>query len=285
VGLAVSRHLALTGALLGLSTLIVAALALLLYRGDRQQVYRLFIDPPPPADARAMPMPDLATLLTRAHTAMPGASPQSVVIERPGRADMRVSVRASAPATWCRKTTCNSTPPGASSRRSACKTIHRDQGAGRDRPGPLWFGGAPVRVVYGLLGVALCVVTSSGITIWLARRRDRGRAAPGWGTDAGDRLGPPLVLAITAACAARPHRWSRPGWSTLALWLWPASCPCRASAWDESCARRWAPRCHARMRPCHARPEYRRRCRAGDRWRGGPALGPPASKNQTSPGP
>jgi uncharacterized iron-regulated membrane protein len=40
------------------------------------------------------------------------------------------------------------------------------------------FGGLPVKVAYGLLGAALCVVTSSGVTIWLTRRRDRGRPTP-----------------------------------------------------------------------------------------------------------
>ncbi|WP_211091113.1 PepSY-associated TM helix domain-containing protein [Sphingomonas sp. S2M10] len=41
-----------TLALTGLSTLIVAVLALLLYRGDTGRVYALFLDPPPPVDAR-----------------------------------------------------------------------------------------------------------------------------------------------------------------------------------------------------------------------------------------
>ncbi len=68
--------------------------------------------------------------------------------------------------------------------------------------GPLhfgWFGGLAVRLVYGLLGLGLCVVTSTGVTIWLSRRRDRGRAAPGfervWSAVA---WGQPAVLAITA---------------------------------------------------------------------------------------
>ena len=43
-----------------------------------------------------------------------------------------------------------------------------------------WFAGLPVKIAYLLLGFALCAVTWSGVTIWLARRRDKGRPAPGW---------------------------------------------------------------------------------------------------------
>jgi uncharacterized iron-regulated membrane protein len=43
-----------------------------------------------------------------------------------------------------------------------------------------WFGGFLVKVVYGLLGIAITIVTHSGITIWLARRREQGRPAPHW---------------------------------------------------------------------------------------------------------
>jgi uncharacterized iron-regulated membrane protein len=37
-----------------------------------------------------------------------------------------------------------------------------------------WFGGLPVKIIYGLLGLALTIVTHTGVTIWLARRRDKG---------------------------------------------------------------------------------------------------------------
>jgi hypothetical protein len=43
-----------------------------------------------------------------------------------------------------------------------------------------WFGGYPVKIAYGVLGLALTVITHTGVTIWLARRRDKGRPAPRW---------------------------------------------------------------------------------------------------------
>ncbi|KQM22173.1 PepSY domain-containing protein [Novosphingobium sp. Leaf2] len=41
-----------------------------------------------------------------------------------------------------------------------------------------WFGGIGVKIAYGLLGIALCVTTSTGTQIWLRRRRDKGHPAP-----------------------------------------------------------------------------------------------------------
>jgi hypothetical protein len=42
------------------------------------------------------------------------------------------------------------------------------------------FGGLAIKVVYALLGVGLCIVVSTGVTIWIARRRERGQPVPGW---------------------------------------------------------------------------------------------------------
>jgi len=58
------------------------------------------------------------------------------------------------------------------------------------------FGGLTVKILYGLLGLALTVVTHTGVTIWLARRRDKGRPAPHWERVwAGVVWGQPLALA------------------------------------------------------------------------------------------
>lgn len=86
-----------TLALTGLSTLIVAVLALLLYRGDTGRVYALFLDPPPPVDARAAPLPAIAMLVPQAKARMGGVAVESIAIERPGRADMRISVHGRQP--------------------------------------------------------------------------------------------------------------------------------------------------------------------------------------------
>lgn len=43
-----------------------------------------------------------------------------------------------------------------------------------------WFGGWIVKIVYFLLGLGLTYLPASGVNIWLARRRDKGRPAPVW---------------------------------------------------------------------------------------------------------
>jgi uncharacterized iron-regulated membrane protein len=213
--------LALTGALLGLSTIIVAMLAMLLYRGDMGKVYELFLDPPPKVDMRATPMPDIARLIADARARAPMASPDNIMVERPGRADMRISIHGGRPKLLTQQDEVQFDAQG--------RLIHQERpadlaagtrmlsGIGQLHFG--WFGGMPVRIAYGLLGIALCVVTSSGVTIWLARRRDRGRAAPQW-----ERIwaaicwGQPVILVLTAMLALRlPQAPLPPIWLGLTL--------------------------------------------------------------------
>lgn len=212
--------IALTGALLGLSTIIVGVLALLLYRGDTAQVYGLFIDPPPPVNAAPAPLPSLAPLLAAAARRAPGAVPHQIVVERAGRADARVTIASERPPLLVPQDTTIFDATG----RVVRDQHPRDLAAGTKILGGIgqlhfgWFGGVPVRLAYGLLGFALCVMTSSGVTIWLARRRDKGRAVPQW-----ERLwaavvwGQPLALAATALAAILV-----PGSGAMLVWLWLA---------------------------------------------------------------
>jgi uncharacterized iron-regulated membrane protein len=210
--------LALTGALLGLSTIIVAVLALLLYpEGGMKKVYELFLDAPPPVDARTVPMPDIAALIAEARRQSPEAPPQNVVVERPGRADMRVAVHGARAKLLVQQDETRFDATG----KAIAQEHPEDFVAGTRILGGIgqlhfgWYGGLPVRLAYGLLGIALCVVTSSGVTIWLARRRDRGRAAPQW-----ERIwaavcwGQPAILALTALLA-----WFVPSAPLPGVWL------------------------------------------------------------------
>jgi uncharacterized iron-regulated membrane protein len=210
--------IALTGALLGLSTIIVGVLALLLYRGDTGKVYGLFSEPAPAANAAAAPMPALGTLVAEARRRAPGAEPSRLTIERAGRADARVTITSERSRLLVPQDTTIFDATG----RVVKDTHPHDLVAGTKILGGIgqlhfgWFGGFPVRLVYGLLGFALCVVTSSGVTIWLARRRDKGRAVPLW-----ERLwtavawGQPLALALVALAM-----FAVPNTSGLVAWLW-----------------------------------------------------------------
>jgi uncharacterized iron-regulated membrane protein len=196
-------HLAvsLTGALLGLSTIIVGVLALLLFRGDTGKVYALLSPPKPPVDARAAPLPDLAAILATARMRTPEATPRMLTLNELGRHDASVVITASRPGLLASQDSfvfdsfgrlISQRHPG------ALNVGERILGS----LGPLhfgWFGGMAVRLVWGLLGIGLCVVTVSGINVWLTRRRDKGRPSPRlervW---AAIVWGQPAILATTA---------------------------------------------------------------------------------------
>ncbi|MEJ8630393.1 PepSY-associated TM helix domain-containing protein [Sphingomonas sp. I4] len=174
--------IALTGALLGLSTVIVGVLAMLLYRGDTAKVYGLFTEAPPAANATTAPLPPLEPLLAQARQRSGRAEPTQLIIERAGRADARITVTSRRDRLLVPQDMTIFDMRG-----RVVKDQHpADLALGTRMLGGIgqlhfgWFGGLPVRLLYGLLGLALCIVTSSGVTIWLARRRDRGRAVPLW---------------------------------------------------------------------------------------------------------
>lgn len=217
--------IALTGALLGLSTIIVGALAMLLYRGDSGKVYAMFSPPRPAVDARAAPLPDIGAILATAHARQiraraPEARLRMMIITHAGRRDASVSLSAGRPGLLAAQDSFTFDAAG--------RIIEEKHPGGltlgekiRASLGPLhfgWFGGVPVRVAYGLLGIALCVVTSSGIHIWLARRRDRGQPAPHW-----ERIwsailwGQPALLALVCLLSVAAPGMAERG-ATM-LWL------------------------------------------------------------------
>lgn len=213
--------IALTGALLGLSTLIVGVLAMLLYRGDTAKVYGLFTEAPPAINAVAAPLPPLEPMLAEAQRRGGHATPHQLIIERAGRADARITVSSERDRLLVPQDTTIFDVKG-----KVVKDQHpADLVLGTRMLGGIgqlhfgWFGGLPVRLLYSLLGLALCIVTSSGVTIWLARRRDRGRAVPLW-----ERLwigiawGQPLALALVGIIGL-----TAPTHDGLLIWVWMAT--------------------------------------------------------------
>lgn len=194
----------LTGALLGLSTIIVGALAMLLYRGDTGKVYAMLLPPHPAVDARAAPLPDLVAMLATARARAPLAVPRMMTVTHAGRRDASVALSEGRPGLLAAQDSFVFDADG----RIVQEKHPGGLTLGEQILGSLgilhfgWFGGAAVRIAYGLLGLALCVVTASGIHVWLARRRDKGRPAPHW-----ERIwaailwGQPAALALTAALA------------------------------------------------------------------------------------
>lgn len=174
--------ISLTGALLGLTTIIVGILALAVFKGDTDKAYALFLPPQPADDARSAPLPDIPAAFIQLERMAPGSRPSYVGLEHPGEQGGGILITAAYPDRISRgdsytfdrtgkplsETGKGSENLGASIIQ-ALSTLHFG-----------WFGGWPVKFAYAILGAGLTVVTTSGVAIWLARRRAKGRPAPRW---------------------------------------------------------------------------------------------------------
>ena len=171
-----------TGALLGLSTLIVGVLALAAYDGDSEKAFATILGPHATEDETAAPLPDVAAMIRQIRTAQPDAEFISANFQHIGHAGQIVHLGMRTPGHLAMA---NSYYFDGAGKRLGDGGLETGS-IGKQILGALqplhfgWFGGFPVKVIYGLLGLALTVVTHSGITIWLARRRDAGRPAPHW---------------------------------------------------------------------------------------------------------
>lgn len=197
--------IALTGALLGLSTLIIGVLANVAYNGKAEQAYVALFGPQSRVSHERTGLPDIGMMLKSVSAAHPEGEFAGVQLEQPGsvggiiRLRIRFPGRLSFAEVFPFDT--SGTPIG---------TQDETGGAGQAILSALqpvhygWFGGIGTKVLYGLLGLALTVVVQSGVNVWLARRRDKGRKLPNaeriW---AGLVWGFPLALAVTAIASLR----------------------------------------------------------------------------------
>ncbi len=174
--------ISLTGALLGMTTIILSVLALVLFKGDMDAAYKVFVPPEPKADIRPAPLPDLRPMFATLSRIAPDAVANYVSIDDLGHRSQHVLIIAGRNAELSRGDNygfsgdgklIDSPPPNGNTLGTqvlgAISILHFG-----------WFGGWPLLVAYGLLGLALTLLTATGVTIWIARRRDQGRAVPGW---------------------------------------------------------------------------------------------------------
>jgi len=171
-----------TGALLGLSTLIVGVLALAAYDGDSEKAFATILGPLPTADETAAPVPDIAAMIRTVRAEHPDAEFASVFIQHIGKAGQAVNLGMKTPGHLAMSNAYYFDGAGKPLGDGGLETgTIGQQILGALQPLHFgWFGGFAVKIAYGILGLALTVVTHSGITIWLARRRERGRPAPHW---------------------------------------------------------------------------------------------------------
>lgn len=190
-----------TGALLGLSTLVVGVLALAAYDGDSERAFADILGPMPTEDETAAPVPDVAAMIRQVQSAHPDAVFSSVVIQHVATAGQVVNVGMRTPGHLAMANGYFFDGAGTSLGDAGLET----GSIGQQILGALqplhfgWFGGFPIKVAYGLLGLAMTIVTATGITVWLARRRASGRAAPRWEKVwSGVMWGQPLAMIAAA---------------------------------------------------------------------------------------
>ena len=171
-----------TGALLGLSTLIVGVLALAAYDGDSEKAFATILGPMASEDETAAPLPDLAAMIRQVQAGTPQAEFASANIGHVAHAGQVVHLGMRTPGHLAMSNSYYFDGTGKSLGDGGLETgTIGQQILGAIQPLHFgWFGGFPVKIAYGLLGLALTVVTYSGVAIWLARRREQGRPAPQW---------------------------------------------------------------------------------------------------------
>ena len=172
--------ISLTGAFLGLTTIIVGVLGMAMFNGDVNKVYALFIPAPPVDDPRPAPVLDLRPMyaklpassgkleyiFTEHPTEMGGAALFNV--RHPNRLAGTDSYAFRRDATIYNE------------KKAATNNLGEDILASAGAVHFGWFGGGLVKIVYFALGLGLTYLAASGVHIWLARRRDKGRPAPAW---------------------------------------------------------------------------------------------------------
>jgi uncharacterized iron-regulated membrane protein len=197
-GIAVS----LTGAVIGLAGVTTYAAAARYYGGDVTALYATIFGKEPKPDKAAAPLPDVATALRYMQAHHPDVRVTYAVLHDPATKGQHVQI------------------VGVHERRLIFGEYYAFDAQGRFKgtaglaDGPLGqqaaasnynlhfgnFGGLPVKLAYCIFGLALSVVSATGVYIWLGKRRRRGFREPRLlGAWHGVVWGAPAALVATLA--------------------------------------------------------------------------------------
>ncbi|WP_168356022.1 PepSY-associated TM helix domain-containing protein [Sphingomonas gei] len=219
----------LTGVFLGLFFVIFASLAATAYKGDLRHAFSDMGFEGERPQQTAAAVPSMSAMIEVVRAKAPEASIRSVSIERAGTSGQKVNVTVHRPGqlSTYERYVFDTSGRMVDSPKATGETISRQILFALQPLHFGWFGGIVVKAAYGLLGLALCVMTSSGVTIWLARRRDKGRPAPMW-----ERIwtatiwGQPVALALAAAVPVlwRSETAAAMGWAAGAASAFALAC-------------------------------------------------------------
>lgn len=197
-----SVAIALTGAIIGLASVVAYGIAQAGYGGDMEAVYApLFGDEPEANEARA-PIPNVAAALGYMRANHPDVEVTYAILHDPGTAGQHVQIVGEHP-----RRLIFGEYYSFDARGNFEGTVGLADGpAGQQAAASIYnlhfgnYGGLPVKFAYVLFGLALTVVCATGVYIWLGKRRRRGIEEPRlravWGAVV---WGSPFALALTLA--------------------------------------------------------------------------------------
>lgn len=189
--------IALTGAYFGLGTVMFVLLGAAFHGGDTEAAVAAIYAGEPSVRGDGG-VPQVATALEQIGRLIPaGTSPSLVTVHdartekqyfelevvHPGRLIWAEYYRFGADGAYLGRSDYSDGPAGRQMAYSIYR-VHFGQ-----------FGGWPVKVLYGLLGLSLTVISATGVNIWLARRTTRDYLNDLW---AGTIWGAPAALALAA---------------------------------------------------------------------------------------
>lgn len=172
--------LALTGAIIGLSSVGADLLGKRYFGGDTLAAYGPIFGEEHPVDKRPAPLPDVAAPLRHMAAAFPAATPTYVTIHDPATRGQNIQLLAD----HQRRLIYGEAYHFDAAGRYEGRLGLSDGPLGRQAAASLYnlhfgkFGGLPIQLAYIAFGLALCVVTATGMSLWLQKRRRRGLPSP-----------------------------------------------------------------------------------------------------------
>ena len=195
---------ALTGAILGLASVLALVIAAAGFDNDTGAVFAPTFGAEPAADAGPAPMAELARPLAFMAERFPDLDVSHVILHDPGTAGQHTQIIAEHPDRLIFGDYYLFDPTGSYRGNVGIS----DGTAGQQVTGAVYnvhfgnWGGVPVKLAYLVFGLMLCVIVASGLAIYFAKREARGQPAPRLaGAWQGVVWGTPALLATTLVAA------------------------------------------------------------------------------------
>ena len=192
----------LTGTMIGLATMTAIAVGVLKYDGDFEAVFEPVFGYEPPADERSDEMANISKALEYMQENHPEKPPVFVIIHDPGTQGQYLQIMAKHPRRliYADKYNFNSNGDFIDTVGSADGDFGQQVADSLYRVHFGYFGGLPVKIAYVVFGIAMLYIISSGMNIYLLKRRSKGRPSPSMeGAWKGVVWGTPIMFIINFA--------------------------------------------------------------------------------------